>query len=48
MWFLSVFVHADGCVEKYSLDKEAADDSHYEFVEERKVRSRIYIRGDED
>lgn len=48
VWFLSVFVHADGRIEKYSLDKEVAEDSHYEFVEERKVRSRIYIRGDED
>ena len=48
LWFLSVFVHDDGSFEKYSLDEEAADDSHYEFTEERKIRNSLYISGDEN
>lgn len=48
LWFLSVFVRDDGSFEKYSLDEEAADDSHYEFTEERKIRNSLYISGDEN
>lgn len=47
LWFLSVFVREDGSFEKYSLDKETAEDSHYEFVEERKIRNSLYTVGDE-
>lgn len=47
VWFLSVFVREDGAFEKYSLDKEVADDSHYAFVNERKIREALYEPGDE-
>lgn len=47
LWYLSVFVRDDGSFEKYSLDKEAANDSHYEFVEEQKIRKSLHIAGDE-
>lgn len=48
LWYLSVFVRDDGSLEKYSLDKETANDSHYEFVEEQKIRKSIYLPGDEN
>ena len=48
LWYLSVFVCDDGRLEKFSLDKEAADDSHYEFSEEQKIRDSMYISGDEN
>lgn len=48
LWYLSVFIRDDGSFEKYSLDKEAANDSHYEFVEEQKIRKSIYSVGDEN
>lgn len=47
LWYLSVFVRDDGSFEKYSLDKEAANDSHYEFVEEQKIRKSLYSIGDD-
>lgn len=47
LWYLSVFVRDDGSFEKYSLDKEAANDSHYEFVDEQKIRKNLYKAGDE-
>lgn len=47
LWYLSVFVRGDGRFEKYSLDEEAASDSHYEFTEEQNVRNALYIPGDE-
>lgn len=47
LWYLSVFVRDDGSFEKYSLDKEAANDSHYEFVEEQKIRKSLHVTGDE-
>lgn len=47
LWFLSVFIRNDGNLEKYALDKEAANDSHYEFVEVQKIRDRLYVPGDE-
>lgn len=46
-WFLSVFFHESGEFDMFSFDFEAADDSHYEFVDEEKVRRRIYKPGDE-
>lgn len=48
LWYLSVFVHDDGSFEKYALDKEAANDSHYEFVEEQKIRNSLHVSGDEN
>ena len=47
LWFLSVFVCDDGRFEKYSLDKETANDSHYEFTNEQAIRKNIYAPGDE-
>lgn len=46
-WFLTVFVNDDGTFCKYSLDEEAADDSHYQFVNEAAIRNEIYQQGDE-
>lgn len=48
LWYLSVFVRDDGSFEKYSLDKEAANDAHYEFVEEQNIRKSLYVSGDEN
>lgn len=48
LWYLSVFICEDGSFEKFSLDKEAANDSHYEFIEEQKIRNSLYISGDEN
>lgn len=48
LWYLSVFVRDDGSFEKYSLDKETANDSHYEFIDESKIRKNLYIYGDEN
>lgn len=48
LWYLSVFVRDDGSFEKYSLDEEAANDSHYEFVEEQNIRKKLYATGDEN
>lgn len=47
LWFLSVFVRDDGRLEKYSLDLEEANDSHYQFVEEEEIRKKLYVAGDE-
>lgn len=47
-WFLTVFVKYDSDLISFSLDEEAADDSHYQFVDEASVRSVIYEEGDED
>ena len=48
IWFLSVFLKEDGAFEKYSLDKELADDSHYEFSDEKQIRQRLFSPGDEN
>lgn len=48
LWFLSVFVRDDGSFDKFSLDREAAEDSHYEFVEEQNIRKKLYAAGDEN
>lgn len=47
LWFLSIFVRDDGSFDKFSLDKESADDSHYEFRDEQKIRNKLYHSGDE-
>ena len=47
-WFLSVFFTEAGEFDMFSLDFEAADDSHYEFTDEKKVRRSIYKTGDEN
>ena len=47
-WFLSVFVGYSGKPEGFSLDYEAADDSHYEFKDEKSIRKLLYKDGDED
>ena len=41
---------AYGCrpFDKFSLDREAAEDSHYEFVEEQNIRKKLYAAGDEN
>ncbi len=46
-FFLSVFIREDGTFSKFSLDYEAASDSHYEFVNEAAVRDAVYRPGDE-
>lgn len=48
LWFLSVYVFENGRFEKYSLDEEAASDSHYEFKEEQRIREKLYVSGDEN
>ena len=47
-WFLSVYFHDDGKFDKFVLDEEAASDSHYEFVDEAKIRADLYRTGDEN
>ena len=46
IWFLSVFVNSTGSLDKYSLDKELASDSHYIFSDEIGVRKKLYRPGD--
>lgn len=46
-WFLSVVFSENGEVEKYSLDYEGANDSHYVFTDEAGVRKLLYTYGDE-
>ncbi|MGN0159023.1 MAG: hypothetical protein ACI39W_07795 [Brotaphodocola sp.] len=48
LWFLSVFVYENGSFDKYSLDREAASDSHYEFQAEQEIRKKLYVSGDEN
>jgi len=48
VWFLSVFVKDNGSFDRYSLDKETASDSHYEFRDEKALRQDIYCHGDEN
>lgn len=48
VWFLSVFLKADGKFEEYSLDHEIACDSHYKFRDEKGLRKAIYYPGDEN
>jgi len=47
-WFLSVFVQEDGSFDKYTLDRETAFDSHYEFRQEQEIRKKLYVSGDEN
>lgn len=47
IWFLSVFLDNDGRFNKYSLDRELAEDSHYEFSDEVSIRNSLYKPGDE-
>lgn len=47
-WFLTVFINDDGTLSKYSLDEEAASDSHYHFENEAAIRNQIYQPGDEN
>ncbi len=47
-WFLSVFFNDKGSFDKFSLDYEAASDSHYEFSDETAVRKLLYKPGDEN
>lgn len=46
-WFLSVFVNDNGKVAKYSLDYEAASDSHYEFSDAASIRKLLYKENDD-
>lgn len=46
-WFLTVIINEDGSFYTYRLDKEAADDSHYHFVNEAAIRKQLYHPGDE-
>ena len=48
VWFLSVSVDEDGTFDRYSLDEELAEDSHYEFTDEQAVRKALYRPGDEN
>lgn len=43
IWFLSAFIELDGKLEKYSLDRETADDSHYEFCDEYSIRKIVSL-----
>ena len=47
-WFLSVFVNDNGKVAKYSLDYEAASDSHYEFSDAASIRKLLYKEHDDN
>ena len=47
-WYLSVFFHEDGRFDMFCLDEERADDSHYEFRNEKAVRRKLYQKGAED
>ena len=46
-YYLSVFFDEEGTIQNYSLDEEAAHDSHDEFRNEKAVRWRLYQPGDE-
>ena len=46
LWFLSVFVCDDGRFDIYSLDKESANDSHFQFVEEWEIRKKLGVSDD--
>ena len=48
IWFLSVFINEDSTFKKYSLDRESASDSHYEFRAEAEIRKELYQKGDEE
>lgn len=48
LWFLSAFINECGTLDKYSLDKEDAFDSHYEFTDEKAIRNLLYEKGDEN
>ncbi len=47
-WFLTVDIHDDGSFKSFWLDYEAADDSHYEFLDEQAIRKDLYVEGDEN
>ena len=47
-WFLSVSFRENGTFDTFSLDYEDANDSHYEFREEQKIRRALYKAGDEE
>ncbi len=47
-WFLTVSIGYNSDLISFSLDKEAADDSHYEFTDEISIREAIYEKGDEN
>ncbi len=48
IWFLSVFLLPDGTVDGFSLDRELAEDSHFEFKDAAALREKVYKPGDED
>ena len=48
VWFLSVFINEDNTLNKFSLDKELASDSHYEFKAEAEIRKELFQKGDEE
>ncbi|MBR4162517.1 MAG: ADP-ribosylglycohydrolase family protein [Solobacterium sp.] len=41
IWFLTTYYDKNKKVRKYSLDKETADDSHYEFTDAESIRAKI-------
>jgi len=45
--FLSVYFFENG-FNKFSLDVEGADESHYGFVDEAQIRAKLYRKGDEN
>ena len=47
VWFLSVFINENNTLDKFSLDKELASDSHYQFNAEGEIRKALYQKGDE-
>lgn len=48
LWFLSVYIRDNGTFECFWLDYEAADDSHYQFLDEQAIRKDLYAEGDEN
>ena len=46
-WFLSVYYLETGEFDRFYLDYEAADDEHYMFKDEEKLRKVLYKKGDE-
>ena len=47
-YFLSVFINENGSFDKYFLDYEAANDSHYEFESDEAIINNLYEEGDDN
>lgn len=47
-WFLSVFRHDNGIFDKFLLDDESSNDSHYEFSDENGIRKALCSHKDKN